>query len=131
MGKLSQIGTLEEVIEICKMDGRFIPCIDFGHLNCREKGCLKTVKDFDNVINKLFKEIPDKAKIFHAHFSKVQYGALGEIRHLTFSDIVYGPSPEYFIESLKNFDVKPYIICESDGVQAEDAMYLKALYENS
>lgn len=129
MGKYSQIGTLEEVIEICSLDKRFIPCIDFGHLNSRGQGSLKTVKDFDNVIEKLLKEMPDKAKIFHAHFSKIQYGSTGEIRHLNFEDTKYGPSPDFFVESLKKFDITPYIICESANTQAEDALYLKALYE--
>ena len=128
MGKINQMGTLEEVIEICKMDGRFIPCIDFGHLNAREKGSLKTVKDFDCVIEKMLKEIPQKAKIFHAHFSKIQYGEQGEIKHLTFEDNFYGPDPELLIQSFKNFDVAPYVICESKGTQAEDAMFLKSLY---
>lgn len=128
MGKINQIGTLEEIIQICKMDERFIPCIDFGHLNARGKGALKTVKDFDAVIEKLLKDIPKKAKVFHAHFSKIQFGDSGEIRHLTFEDKNFGPLPEFLIESFKNFDIAPYVICESKGTQAEDAMYLKALY---
>ena len=130
MGRLSQIGSLEEIIEICKLDRRFIPCIDFGHLNSREKGCLKTVKDFDDVIEKLLKEIPEKTKIMHVHFSKIQYGASGEIRHLTFEDNVYGPDPALLIESFKHFDIMPHVICESAGTQAEDAIYMKKLYQS-
>jgi len=129
MGRISQIGSLEEIIEICKMDRRFIPCIDFGHINSREKGCLNSVRDFNNIIEKLLKEIPDKAGIFHAHFSKIQYGPQGEIRHLNFDDTKYGPNPDYFIEALKNFDISPYVICESKETQGEDALYMKTLYE--
>lgn len=129
MGRHSQIGTLDEIIEICKLDERFIPCVDFGHINCLEKGGLNSVENFNRIFEKLITEIPKKAKICHIHFSKIQYGALGELRHLNFDDNIYGPDPDFFIQSLKNFEITPYIICESKETQAEDALYLKKLYE--
>jgi len=42
MGKLAQIGTIEEITEFCKIDKVFYPCVDFGHVNAREQGSLKT-----------------------------------------------------------------------------------------
>ena len=33
MGKIGQLGTLEEVLALCSVDKRITPCIDFGHLN--------------------------------------------------------------------------------------------------
>lgn len=47
MGKVNQLGTLHEVLELCKVDERLIPCIDFGHLNARDLGSLKTKADFE------------------------------------------------------------------------------------
>ena len=38
MGKTGQLGTLEEVMALCQMDERLIPCIDFGHLYARSFG---------------------------------------------------------------------------------------------
>ena len=35
MGKVNQLGTLEGVLELCLIDERLIPCIDFGHLSAR------------------------------------------------------------------------------------------------
>ena len=35
MGKVNQLGNLEEVLELCSLDERLVPCIDFGHLNAR------------------------------------------------------------------------------------------------
>lgn len=35
MGKIGQLGTLEEVLALCGVDRRITPCIDFGHLNAR------------------------------------------------------------------------------------------------
>ena len=46
MGKLAQIGTVEEIVRFCKIDPVFTPCVDFGHINAREQGSLKTVDDY-------------------------------------------------------------------------------------
>ena len=46
MGKLAQIGTVEEIVEFCQIDPVFVPCVDFGHINAREQGSLKTVGDY-------------------------------------------------------------------------------------
>ncbi|MBQ8428460.1 MAG: TIM barrel protein, partial [Clostridia bacterium] len=46
MGKMAQIGTLEEVARFCKIDPIYTPCIDFGHINAREQGSLKSEEDY-------------------------------------------------------------------------------------
>ena len=38
MGKINQLGDLDEVLELCTLDERLIPCIDFGHLYARSLG---------------------------------------------------------------------------------------------
>ena len=40
----------------------------------------------------------EKTKNTHIHFSKIMYGAKGEIKHLTFADDVYGPEFEPLAE---------------------------------
>ena len=52
----------------------------------------------------------------------------GEKKHLTFSDNVYGPEFEPLGELIAKRDLHPVIICESDGTQAEDALYMKNAY---
>ena len=46
MGKLAQIGTVEEIAEFCGIDPVYTPCVDFGHVNAREGGSLKTEEDY-------------------------------------------------------------------------------------
>lgn len=131
MGKLAQIGTVEEIARFCKIDDCFCPCIDFGHVNSREQGSLKTVKDFSNLLEYLIAELGyEKMKNFHVHFSKIMYGGKGEIKHLTFGDDIYGPEFEPLSEALKSLKLEPYIVCESAGTQAEDALYMKRVYNN-
>lgn len=129
MGKLAQIGTLEEIIELCKIDEIFTPAIDFGHINAREQGSLKTVEDYKSRLEYAISELGyDRMKNFHVHFSKIMYGGKGEIKHLTFEDTVYGPEFEPLAIALKELKLEPYIVSESDGTQAEDARAMKEIY---
>ena len=42
MGKVGQLGTLDEVLALCGVDERITPCIDFGHLNARTLGGIQS-----------------------------------------------------------------------------------------
>ncbi len=130
MGKINQLGTLEEVIALCEIDERLIPCIDFGHLNARTGGGLKTLEDFEDIFNKIENRLGEyRLKNFHSHFSKIEYTVGGEKKHLTFADDVFGPNFEPVMELIYKKDCSPTIICESDGTQAEDAKTMKQYYE--
>ena len=130
MGKVNQLGTLEEVIELCKVDESLIPCIDFGHLNARTFGGLKTLEDFEHIFKTMKNELgEERMRNFHSHFSKIEYTENGgEKRHLTFADEVYGPSFDPVAELILKYDCSPVIICESDGTQAEDARAMLDIY---
>ncbi len=129
MGKLGQIGTIEEIVKFCKVDECFIPTVDFGHVNAREQGSLKTVSDYQNRLEYMIENLGyEKMKYFHVHFSKIQYSSKGEVRHLTFDDDVYGPNFKPLAIALKNLNLEPVIICESAGTQAEDAKAMKDEY---
>jgi deoxyribonuclease-4 len=136
MGKLNQLGTLEEVIAQCRIaPGRLVPVVDFGHLNCREQGKAFPDRDayrrvFDTIGSDLGDEI---ARNLHCHFSKIEYTGAGEKRHLTFEDDPqsFGPLPEPFCEMLAREGLTPTVICESAGTQAEDALYMKKLYRSA
>ena len=129
MGKIAQIGTLEEVVGFCKIDKVFIPAIDFGHLNAREGGSLKTVDDYLIRLEYMISQLGyERVKHFHMHFSKIMYGGKGEIKHLSFEDSIYGPEFEPLAVALKKLKLEPFIICESAGTQAEDAQEMKRIY---
>ncbi len=129
MGKLAQIGTIEEVTDFCLLDPCFTPCVDFGHVNARERGSLKTEADYRARIEGMIEKLGfERVKHFHVHFSKIMYGAKGEIRHLTFSDTEYGPEFAPLATVLCDLRLEPYIVRESAGTQAEDAMEMKRIY---
>ena len=129
MGKLAQIGTVEEITRFCKIDSVYVPCIDFGHINAREQGSLKTVDDYKSRLQYMIDELGyERMKHFHSHFSKIMYSAKGEIKHLTFEDEIYGPEFEPLAIALKDLKLEPYIVSESSGKQAEEAEYMKKVY---
>ncbi|MDO4617887.1 MAG: TIM barrel protein [Clostridia bacterium] len=130
MGKINQLGDLDEVMELCLVDDSFLPCIDFGHLNARTFGGVKTKDDFKKVLDTIENKLgTDRAKMFHAHFSKIEYTEKGgEKKHLTFEDREYGPEFEPLGELIYERGLTPTIICESAGTQAEDALYMKTAY---
>ncbi len=129
MGKVNQLGTLDEVMELCSIDERLIPCIDFGHLNARDQGVIKGYKDFEFILDTIENKLGlDRLKIFHSHFSKIEYSLGGEKRHLTFDDTVYGPDFEPLMELVYKRHLSPTFICESAGTQAEDSRAMKDYY---
>lgn len=130
MGKINVIGTAAEIMELVALDDRLLPCIDFGHLNARTHGGMRTREDvaalFDLMENTIGME---RAHMFHSHFSKIEYGKGGEVRHLTFADETYGPEFEPVAMEAAARGYTPRFICESAGTQAEDAAVMMSAYQ--
>lgn len=131
MGKINQLGTLEEVLELCGVDERFLPTVDFGHLNARTLGGIKSRDDYAKMFDLIENELGHgRLNRMHIHFSKIEYTSGGEKKHLTFADKQYGPQYEPLLEEIHKRGLEPSIICESDGTQAEDAAEMKRYYES-
>lgn len=129
MGKINQLGDLNEVLSLCELDERILPCIDFGHLNARTHGGLADISDFEYIFDQIENRLGSaRLKEFHVHFSKIEYTAGGEKKHLTFEDNVFGPDYLPMIELVLKKNLSPVIICESAGTQAEDAKIMKDSY---
>ena len=126
MGKVNQLGTLDEVLALCEVDPRITPCIDFGHLYARSCGVqfadTTAAADYAALLDTLAARLgDDRAVHFHAHFSRIAYTKGGEKCHLTFADTAFGPPHAPLLALLKERHWAPTIICESAGTQAEDA----------
>ena len=130
MGKINQLGTVDEVLALCAVDPRITPCIDFGHIYARSGGAeLTDTASYAALLDKLGDALgDDRAVHFHAHFSRIAYTAGGEKCHLTFADTAYGPPHAPLLQLLKQRKLAPTIICESAGTQAQDAQKLAAAF---
>lgn len=131
MGKVNQLGNLTEVLELCRLDDTFLPCIDFGHLNAREFGYIKGIDEYRAMLAEVENVLgADRLKFFHSHFSKIMYTVPGgEKKHLTFDDNQgFGPDFEPLMEIVAKKNLSPTFICESAGKQTEDALTMKKCY---
>ena len=106
MGKVGQLGTLDEVLALCGVDSRITPCIDFGHLYARSCGTqfaeATAAADYAALLDTLAERLGDvRAVLFHAHFSRIAYTKGGEKCHLTFADTAFGPPHLPLLQLLK------------------------------
>ena len=132
MGKIGQLGTLDEVLALCSVDKRITPCIDFGHLNARTLGGIRSKEDYAAILDRMAEKLGDqRAERFHVHFSRIEYSAGGEKRHWTFAETQFGPEPQPLMELLAERKLQPVIICESAGTQAEDAQTMMRMYKEA
>lgn len=130
MGKINQIGDVEEITRFCKIADFYLPAIDFGHVNARTYGSLKSAEDFENLLLQVINALgQERASKMHVHFSKIEYSQGGEVRHLTFADTVFGPEFAPLAKMLVKYKLEPVIICESDGTQSQDAVAMKNEYQ--
>lgn len=132
MGKMGQLGTVEEVLSLCQLDEALIPCLDFGHINARSLGGLKQPSDFEAVLDKLEAALGKaRAHRMHVHFSRIEFTQMGEKRHWTLDDTQYGPEFEPLGALLAKRGYQCRVICESKGTMAEDAVRLQLMYRQS
>ena len=131
MGKINQLGDLDEVLELCALDEGLIPCIDFGHLYARSLGADDGPEAFARMLDRVEEVLgPERAGRFHSHFSRIEFTPKGgERRHRTFADHGgFGPSWEPLAREVARRGWGPTFICESAGSQAEDAAEMKRTY---
>ncbi len=131
MGKNKQIGTYMEVVDLCNLNSHLIPTFDFGHINALEQGSLKSKEDFKRILDYSLEKLGyEKTNICHIHFSKIQYGPSGEIKHLNYDDVVYGPEFDGLASVLVDYNLSPRVICESMSRMPQDAQIMKKIYLN-
>ena len=132
LGKIGQLGDLDEVLALCGVDERIVPCIDFGHLNARTLGGIRSKADYAAILDRMGEALGDeRARKFHVHFSRIEFSAGGEKRHWTFAETQYGPEPAPLMELLAERRLAPVVICESAGTQAEDARTMGQIYRHA
>jgi deoxyribonuclease-4 len=126
MGKISQFGSLEELLNLCSEVEGLAPCIDFAHLHARS-GKYNSYYEFKSALMQVEKKLGRTAlDNLHIHLSGINYNSKsGEIMHLNLkeADLKYTE----LLQALKEMDVKGIVICESPNME-EDALHLQETY---
>ena len=132
-GKTANLGSLDEIIEICKNCEYCYPCIDIAHLHAREVGSIQTIEDLRCRLQKLKHELPEKFKYVHFHAYTINYNDKGEIKHLMHGEnmpdgSVGKPNLDDFVELLHEMEIEPWVISEASDTQEIGAKYMRDLY---
>lgn len=144
-GKINQLGSLDEIIEICKNVNYARPCIDLAHLHARELGSMTSKDKIVNVLKKIEIELGrDILEETHFHVYPVDYTDKGEKVHKAFgekkdnsqlslfeADNEYMPKAKDYVDAIKEMNLKPITICEAHNTQDIGAMLMKDLYFNT
>ncbi len=125
MGKTSQFGELEEIIQLIQDTGLETNlCVDFAHIHARE-GKYNSYDEFYKIIRKIKTRLgKDFIKRIHIHISGIEYGKGGEKYHLNLDDSDF--RYDEWAAVLKNCEVEGTIIIESPNLE-EDALKIKGL----
>ena len=128
-GKRTQLGTLDEVIDMSQVLGRALPVVDFAHIHARNNGSISSREDYAEIFAKVEDELGAKvAKNLHCHFSEIEYTEKGERRHLILGE---KDSPPYrpLAEEIAYGGWEPTIISESPLID-QDALKMKGILED-
>ena len=147
-GKISQIGSLDEILDICQKVNYARPCIDLAHIHAFEHGNLWDVQSIVNIFFTIKDRLgADYLDQLHVHMYPIEYNSYGEKVHRAFDDHidisgqmsffqptevdnVFFPRAEDFVSSIKKLDLRPIVICEAHNTQEIGAMLMKKLYYN-
>ena len=125
MGRRSQFGSLDEILELSSELEGIAPCIDFAHLHARsgrDNSYEEFVDQLQRVEGRLGRNSLDDT---HIHISGIEYGPQGERRHLMLgeSDLQY----EALLQALIDCEVRGQVVCESPNTE-QDALLLQQAY---
>lgn len=149
-GKVGQLGSVDDILEMSALVPGVFPCIDFGHVHARTLGTLDNPIAVDCLTAKLhaFGRIRPDSRI-HFHYTPIHYGPRGEISHRALTDLVptpeqgslfrdekttsaagalFHPRPEAVSSSLRRYRFDCTVISETMNTQEEGALTLKRLY---
>lgn len=125
-GGKSQFGTLDELVDLCREVPSCKLCLDFAHIHAREEGGLRTVGDFQKVLETVAAGLGREAlDDMHIHLSGIAYGPRGERFHLPLAEGDF--NFKACLTALRAVEAKGCVICESPELE-HDALLLKKTY---
>jgi deoxyribonuclease-4 len=122
-GKAGQLGSLAEVLALCRGRTRVVPTLDFAHLYARDGGRPASEEDFARVLEAVAESLGAQVlHDLHLHFSPIEFTRAGERRHGNLLDPGLGPDFVPLARALCAAGADGTLICESADRQAEDAL---------
>src|SRR5205809_2905791 len=119
MGRVRELGTAEDVVEIARRCGWVRPVLDFAHMHATSDGAFTSVEPFAEVLEAADDVLPPGAP-FHVHFSDIAYANRNETKHLPYGEGTLRAEP--LGEALARFDRPATVITEAPDEASHQAI---------
>jgi deoxyribonuclease IV len=119
MGRVREIGSLEDVIDISRRCGWVRPVLDFAHLHATSDGAYTDAEPFA-VALEAADEVLEPGAPFHIHFSDIAYANRNETKHLPYGEGTLRAEP--LGEALRKFRRPATVISESPDLESDQAI---------
>ena len=119
MGRVRDLGSIDDVVEISSRLDWVRPVVDFAHMHATTDGALTTVEPFVEALAKADAVIEPGAP-FHIHFSDIQFANRNETKHLPYGEGTLRAEP--LREALTRFDRPATVISESPTAESTDVI---------
>jgi deoxyribonuclease-4 len=110
MGRVSELGSIDDVLEIAERVPWVRPVIDFAHMHATSDGAFTDTEAFATVLEGADAVLEPGAP-FHIHFSDIAYANRNETKHLPYGDGTLRAEP--LRDALARFDRPATVISES------------------
>ena len=127
MGKISQFGSIDELLGLSVELNGVAPCIDFAHWHART-GKNNSYNEFTGILSRIEKRLGRNGlDNMHIHVAGIAYGSRGELKHLNLQDSDF--KYRELLRALVDFKVGGILICESPNLEG-DALLLQDTYRH-
>ena len=110
MGRVRDLGSLEDCVEISRRAGWVRPVIDFAHMHATSDGAFTEPEPFREALE-LGDSVLEPDAPFHIHFSDIQFANRNETKHLRYGEGTLRADP--LREALDCFARPATVISES------------------
>jgi deoxyribonuclease-4 len=121
MGRVRDLGSAEDVVEISRRLGWVRPVLDFAHMHATSDGAFLTVEPFAEALEAV-DEVLEPGAPFHIHFSDIQFANRNETKHLPYGEGTLRAEP--LREALERFERPATVISESPDAASTEAIRL-------
>jgi deoxyribonuclease-4 len=119
MGRVRDLGSLDDVLEISRRTGWVRPVLDFAHMHATSDGTFTDVEPFQSALEAVH-EVQDPGSPFHIHFSDIAFANRNETKHLAYGAGTLRADP--LREALDQFDRPATVIGESPDEESNQAI---------
>jgi deoxyribonuclease-4 len=113
-GKINEVGSLEEVIDIVKRTQSTEPVINWAHVHARGVGALRSGADFNKILSELRAKMGSGfLQNMYCIFSGASYGPSGMIKQIPISRS--DMKIEHLVDEVMGFGAKGTMIIDDPG----------------